>query len=104
MTITGCPAIPSEKEKRLRIYRLHPRVLLQIFNWNQCGNEYVQLPVLPDPVPADAEVLHIQTAFNPYCIEMLVYHPSFDEIPLGDSLPIHPLMRADLTARRVELK
>lgn len=67
-------------EKRFKSFALTAETLLAVFNavTHQCINR-----VVIEGVPEDAEIVHIQTTFNPTGIEAIVYHPGYPIVPEG---------------------
>jgi hypothetical protein len=71
-------------ERRVKLLRLDPQRVLDLFNANTA--EYLALPRL-DGVPEGTEVLGVHADWEPHCISLLLYHPSWPEVRPGEMPP-----------------
>lgn len=72
-------------DRRLKIVRVSPDLIVDILNMRHRGPEYLAFPDIPD-LPIDAEVRDVR--YNEYrrCLDVLLSHSSFPPVPDGEEI------------------
>lgn len=73
--------------KRVKIVRLDERLIVDVLNWCRDPKGYLMLPDV-EGLPEDAVVVSCRDNWERRTLEVLVYHPSFEEVPEGDIPPV----------------
>lgn len=68
--------------RRCKALRVHEEAILDILSWKQRG----MLPVFSG-LPEGAEVERVHYSCSHMCFELLIYHPSFEEIDPSHDFP-----------------
>jgi len=86
----ACYAEAEDKDKRrIKIVRFDPNTLIQIFHWQRKPPHFIALPIRDD-LPEDVEVISINAEWRSRTIEVMVWHPTFKIVKLGEMPPYIP--------------
>lgn len=78
---------PDDLDRRLRILRVDPAVIVRLCNWRRCGiGAYTWLPLVPG-LPGDVEFVSVRDDFERRQLAFTLRHPSFDPVPMGEMIP-----------------
>lgn len=87
------PNMNSTRENRVRILKLSPEMLVDIWNsLSPAGHMFLQLPVT-EQLPEGTKVLCVNGNFETQTIDVIVTHESFSPVPFGERPPELPPMR-----------
>lgn len=77
------------KQNRVKVLSVDPRILIDLVEWqrNPDGPFHIVMPK-GTPIPDDVEVLAVNSDWAKRRIELLLCHPSFDEVPVGCRPPM----------------
>lgn len=89
------------KERRFKILRIDSRLLVEIFNWWIDPPHWLSLPIT-DQLPADCQVVSINSNWPRHCIEAIIASDQFEPCPDGDMPPEVPDMLTEF--RYVEFR
>lgn len=75
------------REPRYKIARLPYRDAIELFN-RRIGQPFsCRIVCDVDPIPEDAEVVDIHTAYETRSLDIVLWHPSFDLVTCGAETP-----------------
>lgn len=74
----------DHKTRKLKVLRVDPLSIVEMLNGQR--REFVMLPQ-NDVIPAGTEVLAVRDNFHLRCIDMLLTHESWPEVPDGELPP-----------------
>lgn len=72
-------------ENRVKLFFIGQQNLILLFN--ALAHPDILYRAQIEGIPEDAVVVAARTSIDPMGIEFLVYHPSFDLVPLGEQTP-----------------
>lgn len=79
----------DEDKSRLKILRLDPLLIVEVFNWCIKLEGSLRLPIYEE-IPKDVEVISINTDWHSNYIELMLRHKSFDVVSEGAMPPFIP--------------
>jgi hypothetical protein len=92
-TTTALPSssiAPDIALRRLRVMRISPELFLELFS----SGDHPGYKVIDHAVPSGTRVINVRLGW-PAWIEVLIEHESFEELKVGDVIPLlAPLMTA----------
>lgn len=84
----------KENERRYRQIYISPHLLLQFLSWKE--GQLLRLPIID---LENFQIVNIDFSTKEYAFTILITHPSFDPVPIGQAAP---LMNYDIKSFLIE--